>query len=257
MGIKIVDSKARWPWGDAFLAQQREKLGPKAILAFSSGKDAVAMAIVMKRHFEDLIPFCCYYVPGLKIMDEALDYYEDKLFKRPIIRAPHPVLLEWLRQYRYQTPETAKLISRAELPDQWSFLNIVDDIAEREGLPERTPYALGARAGEFFTRLVMCSKTGGLQLQRRQWWPIWEMNRAEALKTIEDEGLALSREYELFHSSFCGLDYGFMSQLKAHEPDDWKTVKQWFPLIDAELLRFERYESGFGGVGVKATPSPG
>lgn len=240
MSIKTEDLKKRWPWGDAFLRQMRERIGPRAIVAFSSGKDAVAMSVVMKPYFDELIPFCCYYVPGLKIMDEALAYYEERLFKRPIIRAPHPVLIEWLTQFRYQTPESARLIARANLPAQYTFIDLVNDIIETEGLEPGSLYAVGARSGEFFTRAVMCSKTGGLQAQRRQWWPVWHMTRNEILDTIEASGLAISREYELFHTSFCGLDYGFMSQLRNNEPDDWETVKHWFPLIEAELWRFER-----------------
>ncbi len=241
MSIKVEDSKKRFPWGDKFLEQMRERLGPKIIVAFSSGKDAVAMAVELNRHFEELIPFCCYYVPGLRIMDEALSYYEDKLFKRPIIRAPHPVFIEWMAGFRYQTPEGARQIARMGLPETLSFRDIVNDLAEEHGIDRGVPYALGARAGEFFTRAVMCSKSGGLQSGKGQWWPIWQMNRAEVLATIEGAGLALSREYDLFHSSFCGLDFGFMSQIAKHEPEDWATIKLWFPLIEAELLRFERH----------------
>lgn len=243
MSIKVADSKAKFAHGEPFLKQMRERLGTKAILAFSSGKDAVAAAIVMKRHFEEVIPFCCYYVPGLKIMDEALAYYEDKLFKRSIIRAPHPVFIEWLSDFRYQTPQSAKDIARAGLPSSLSFADIVRDIAQEHGIDAKAPYAIGARAGEFFTRAVMCSKSGGLQPGKRQWWPIWELTRNEVLQTIEGAGLALSREYDLFHSSFCGLDYAFVSQIKRHAPEDWVTLQHWFPLIEAELLRFERGSS--------------
>ena len=246
MSIKTEDLKKRWPWGDKFLRQMRERIGPRAIVAFSSGKDAVAMSVTMKPYFDELIPFCCYYVPGLRIMDEALAYYEERLFERPIIRAPHPVLMQWLTEYRYQSPESARLIARAQLPQNYSFLNIVNSIIEDEGLESGSLYAMGARSGEFFTRAVMCSKSGGIQAQRRQWWPVWQMNRNEILDTIEGAGLAISREYELFHTSFCGLDFGFMDQLAKHEPDDYAQVKRWFPLIDAERIRFLRNSSRAG-----------
>lgn len=240
MSIKIVDLKKRWPHGDAFLSEMRERLGPRIVVAFSTGKDAVAMAIELMRHFEDVIPFSCYYIPGLRIMEDAIDYYEDRLFKREIIRAPHPVFIEWLSSFRYQTPDTAREIAASGLPDRLTFQEIVSDIAEANGLPGDVLYAVGARAGEFFTRAVMCSKTGGVQAARRQWWPIWHMTRADVLATIRRSGLAISREYDLFHTSFCGIDYAFMSQLKKHEPEDWETVKRWFPLIELELLRFDR-----------------
>lgn len=241
MSIKLEDLKQKWPHGDKFLKQMREKLGPKIIVAFSTGKDAVAMSIELMRHFEEVIPFSCYYVPGLRIMEDAIEYYEENLFKRKIIRAPHPVFIEWLSAFRYQTPESAKEIARSGLPQSLSFEAIVRDLAEEHGLEDQKGmYAVGARSGEFFTRAVMCSKSGGIQAARRQWWPVWHMTKADVLNTIKGSNLAISREYELFATSFCGLDYGFMSQFAKHEPEDFETIKRWFPLIELELHRFDR-----------------
>lgn len=252
MSIKVVDSKEKFAWGEPFWRQMRERLGPRAVVAFSSGKDAVAMSIILKRHFEELIPFCCYYVPGLKIMDEALAYYEDYLFERPIIRAPHPALIDWLGSFRFQTPEGAHEIARAGLPPSLTLNTIARDIARTEGLDPKQPYALGRRAGEMFSALNMAAKSGGLQIAngRNQWWPIWHMTREEGLEVIKRSGLKLSREYDLFHSSFCGIDYAFLSQLKRYEPEDWATVKRWFPLIEVELMRFDRQPQAEGGADV-------
>ena len=232
--------KKRWPHGPAFIEQMREKIGPKCIVAFSSGKDAVAMSVAMKPHFEELIPFCCYYVPGLKIMDEALDYYETELFGGPIIRMPHPVLISWLAQLRYQTPESAKRVVAANLPSSITFPGIVAEIEKTHGIEPKTLYAVGARSGEFFSRAIQVKNHGGVWAASQQWWPVWEKTRQEVLDTISGAGLKLSREYDLFQTSFCGLDYGFMERIKRFEPEDWDAITRTFPLIDAELQRFDR-----------------
>ncbi len=243
MGNSIAELKARYKHGDEFLAEMRERIGPRLIVAFSSGKDAVCMALRLKRHFEELIPFCCYYVPGLRIMDEALAYYEDKLFGGPIIRAPHPALIAWLNENRYQTPEDVQDVAKSALPAHISFLEIVEMIAEKHGLDPKPIYAVGSRAGEFFGRAVTVDKNrGGVWWSHRQFWPIWEMTKTEVLDEIKRAGLRLSREYDVWQTSFCGIDYAFMRELKAKEPDDWQRVLEWFPLIEAEIGRFERWD---------------
>lgn len=243
MSMSIEALRQKWPHGEQFCKEIRAKVGPRLLLAFSSGKDALASAIVLRPRFEELIPFYCYYVPGLTIIEEALDFYERRLFKRPIIRAPHPIFITWLADFRFQTPTSAREIAALNLPRAWSYPDTVADICKAEGLPKGSVYATGARAGEFFTRLVMCQKSGGWQRNRQQVWPIWDMTRDQTLNLIDRSGIPLSREYDFFHSSFCGLDYAFISQIKEHVPEDWETIQRWFPLIELEIWRYERSRS--------------
>ena len=209
-------------------------------MGFSSGKDAVAMMLRVKPFFDEVVPYCAYYVPGLRIMDEALAYYEHELFGRKIIRAPHPWFVGALKRFMYQDPEGATQIARYQFPEPYTHQTIVDWIIEAEGLPEGQMLATGSRAGEFMYRGAAAAKSGGIQKPINQWWPIWEMNRADVLKIIADAGLKLSREYDLFNASIAGLDYSMVKPLQMREPEDWQTVKDWFPLIGAELWRFDR-----------------
>ena len=241
MGNTTAELKTRWPHGPKFLEEMRERIGPKCVVAFSTGKDAVAMTIALKPYFEELIPFIGIYVPGLRIMDEAIDYYETEVFGRKIIRFPHPAFISWMAELRFQTPESAKRVVSANLPKTLTFEGIVAQIQRASGIEPGAMYAVGSRCGEFLYRTQQVAKSGGMQPQMKQWWPIWDKSRQDVLDTIEGAGLRLSREYDMFHMSFCGIDYGIVSQFRKHEPDDYDTLVSWFPLIGAETLRYERH----------------
>lgn len=242
-GMRVVDSMKVHKHGDAFLRDMRDRLGPRVILAFSSGKDAVATALRMKPYFDEIVPYCAYYCPGLKIMDEALKYYEDTIFGRSIIRAPHPWFVNALQSLMYQDPKSAMLIGNYDFPPDYSHDHIIRWVIASEGLPEGQLCATGSRAGEMMHRGARAAKTGGVQANINQWWPIWEWSKADVFEQISKSGLKLSREYELFNASLAGFNYSYLYALEREEPEDFARVVAWFPLIGAEILRFERAKS--------------
>lgn len=76
----------------------REKLaadGRPVLLAFSCGKDSIAAWLAMRDMGIEVVPAYLYYVPGLRFVDEELDYFEQK-FQTRIKRYPHPSLYRWL-----------------------------------------------------------------------------------------------------------------------------------------------------------------
>ena len=71
----------------------REKLaadGRPVLLAFSCGKDSIAAWLAMRDMGIEVVPAYLYYVPGLRFVDEELDYFEQK-FQTRIKRYPHAV----------------------------------------------------------------------------------------------------------------------------------------------------------------------
>ena len=84
----------------------REKLaadGRPVLLAFSCGKDSIAAWLAMRDMGIEVVPAYLYYVPGLRFVDEELDYFEQK-FQTRIKRYPHPSLYRWLNNAVFQLP---------------------------------------------------------------------------------------------------------------------------------------------------------
>ena len=61
----------------------------KTLLAFSTGKDAVAAYLAIRDHFEEVVPYYLYLVPGLEFVDEQIDMYE-RQFGFKVTQLPHP-----------------------------------------------------------------------------------------------------------------------------------------------------------------------
>ena len=92
-------------------AQQSETL-----LAFSTGKDAVAAWLAIREHFDAVHPYYLYIVPGLEFVDESLDYYE-RFFGVRIARLPHPSLHRMLNNFVFQPPERCA-VTFYDLPER-------------------------------------------------------------------------------------------------------------------------------------------
>ena len=73
---------------------------------------------------------------------------------------------------------------------------------------------------------------------RRQFYPIFDWDKARLLKEIFDSKIALSVEYRLFGRSFDGLDYRSVAIIKEEFPDDYERIRELFPLVDLEVMRY-------------------
>ena len=85
------------PTGEEVIGQVRAAC-QDTLLAFSAGKDAIAAWLAIRPHFERVIPYYLYLVPGLEFVEESLAFYE-RFFGAKIARLPHSRLYDrrWRR----------------------------------------------------------------------------------------------------------------------------------------------------------------
>ncbi len=70
-----------WPNGSETIAKMAAR-SPRVLLSFSRGKDSIAMWLAMRGHFEKIVPYYFYLVPGLLDFEKrSLEFYE-KFFER-------------------------------------------------------------------------------------------------------------------------------------------------------------------------------
>jgi hypothetical protein len=220
--------------------QVRQEIGPKSILSFSRGKDSIGAYLAIRDHFEEIVPYHLYLVPGLSFVDESLDYYERHVFRRKIINLPHPSFFRWLNNYTFLPPGYAQVIRSAKLPN-FSYLDVFSWVCRIEGLdPEKMLVASGVRAADSPLRRVAFSKHGAISYSQRQYYPVHDWNKARLLSQIDASGIPLPDDYLLFGRSFDGLDYRFLKPLKDQRPADYRRILEFFPLAEAEVHRYER-----------------
>lgn len=243
-----IGTKAEWgaewpPRGPALMQAVRKTYGPRALLAFSRGKDSLATWLAMREHFDEIVPVHFVRVPGLEFVDESLDYYE-RFFGVRIYRLPHPKTYGMLRSFLFQTPSRIGLITGFDLPEQYDFPDAHDLLRAEEGLDEAVPCANGIRAADSPMRRVSLMTHGPISYNTRQWSPIWEYKKEELLKLIDRNEAKLPVDYRIFGRTFDGLDYRYLKPMKEHFPNDYKRVLEWFPLAELELWRIEKMGGG-------------
>ena len=58
------------------------------------------------------------------------------------------------------------------------------------------------------------------------------------MNSCKQYDIKLSKQYTIWGKSFDGLDYRFIEPLKRLYPGDYELLKSYFPLIEADLLRY-------------------
>lgn len=217
---------------------QQKTFENKVLLSFSGGKDAWGTLVAIKDHFE-IIPFYYYIVPGLDIIDEYLARCEKRLGR--IRRYPHPMLYNMLNSCTSQSPARIWAIEHMALPtfDKDYLHRCVENDA---GLPEFSAYtALGLRAADSIMRGSYFKNHGAVSEKRKVFSPIWDWNKARLLDELKRHDVKLSREYALFGRTMDGPVLLYSWGLKKYAPRDYARLLEWFPMLEAEVWRYERY----------------
>ena len=226
--------------GEAFAYNYavREKLaadGRPVLLAFSCGKDSIAAWLAMRDMGIEVVPAYLYYVPGLRFVDEELDYFEQK-FQTRIKRYPHPSLYRWLNNAVFQAPERLRYIEAARLPEP-SYEQMWDFIRADVGLDKSTWCADGVRAADSIQRRGAFVQYGYWRRNLKKVSPIGDWLKGEVLDCIRGHHIELPCDYAWFGRSFDGIDKRFTKVLKDKAPDDYATLLEWFPLLEVDHVR--------------------
>jgi 3'-phosphoadenosine 5'-phosphosulfate sulfotransferase (PAPS reductase)/FAD synthetase len=205
------------------------------LLAFSCGKDSIATWLALEDAGIEVVPAYLYYVPGLRFVDDELEYFESKFGQR-IHRYPHPSLYRWINSAVFQAPERLRVVEAAKLPTP-SYDQMWDLIRDDLGLPKDTWVADGVRAADSIQRRGAFTQYGYFRKRLKKVSPIGDWLKAETLDCISSHGVDLPIDYEWFGRSFDGLDRRFTAVLKEKAPDDFAVLKSWFPLLEVDHVR--------------------
>lgn len=228
---------------DDLLREIADITGGRCLLAFSRGKDALATWLTLRESglFPEIVPYHMSLVPGLRWIEEDLDYYED-WFATRIIRLPHISFYRQIGSLVFQPPHRESIIRELGFDQltNLTYRNVQEWICEDLGWDARTAWtASGVRAADSPQRRIHIVKGGAKSHKHRQFYPCFDMVKADVLEIIRRHGVRLPRDYEMFGRSFDGFDYRFVGPLKKHMPHEYETVKFWYPLVEAEILRHE------------------
>ncbi len=207
-------------------------------LGFSTGKDSLACAVLLKKMGIEFIPFFFYHCPELQFVERNIELYE-RLLKIKVIQMPHPMLYDYLRHEDFQPPAMINFLEdrgliKCSFEDMMNvyFLNIND---------RRQYYdVVGQRASESFNRRMVFKKQGFINHNTKTISLIADWTTKDVMNFLAAENIPLTDDYKIWNRSFDGLKYQFLFGVKEHYPDDWQIIKEYFPLIELELYRYKQ-----------------
>ncbi|WP_245932703.1 phosphoadenosine phosphosulfate reductase [Aquabacterium olei] len=215
-------------------------MSPRTLLSFSCGKDAIGAHLAIRDHFDEVVPYYLYLVPGLEFVDESLDYYERTLFGgRRIIRLPHPSLPRMLNALVFQPPDRVSVLDRLDMAEH-DYKEVTDAIKAELGMGDEVLTASGVRAADSPLRYMHFKKRGAITWTKGQYYPVFDWNKARLAEAIERAGVKLPVDYRLFGRTFDGIDLRFLIQIREHFPRDFQRILDWFPLAELELYRYDK-----------------
>ena len=214
----LIGTKESWgefwpPRGRNLMDAVAKSYGPRALLAFSCGKDSIAAWLAIREHFDEVVPVFFELVPGMAFVQESLAYYES-FFGTKILRLPHPTLYKMLRTNLYQTPSRIGLIQSWDLPEDYDYAMAHRLVREAHGLPKNVPCANGVRAADSPMRRVSLMSHGPVSYITKQWSPVWQFNKADVLGILDQHACKLPVDYRVWGRTFDGLDFRFLKPLK-------------------------------------------
>ena len=214
--------------------------GGRCLLAFSRGKDSIAAWLELRASglFPEIVPFHLNLVPSMRFIEDSLDYFED-WFQTRIIRLPHISFYRMLGNCVMQPPERIREITRLGLDQctRFTYDHVRRWLAEDLGWDEATTWtANGVRAADSPRRRIHIVKGQARNFSSKQFYPVFDMRKADVMAVLERHGVNLPKDYEMFGRSFDGIDYRFTGPLRKHLPDDFERLRFWFPLVEIDFL---------------------
>lgn len=217
-----------------------EKSNGTAIVSFSMGKDSIAAYINMRKYFDRVIPVFYYLVPGLSFQQKSLEYYQNEVFKdERIIMMPSPAIYRQLAYFMYQHPAAIDHIHKSDL-----YIPHYDEIFAAVkldlNLSEDTYTGVGVRMNDSLNRRFSIKRYGAENEKRKQFYPVFDWNNDTLISAIRESKIKLPIDYRIWGRSFDGFHYKFLKPLKTHFPEDFEKVKEIYPFVELELMRYEQ-----------------
>ena len=213
--------------------------GRPVLLACSLGKDSLAAWCALEKDGIEVVPVYFWTIPNLPLIAENIATIE-KVFGVKIHQAPHPRFFRMLSHYVLQPPQRITSIQYANI-NALDYDEMWPIIKEDLGLPADTYVCDGVRACDSIQRRASLTKHGILKQTTHKACVIADWQKQEVMDALEERGIGLPPDYEMFGRSFDGLDERFMRPLKENRPQDFEIIKKWFPFVDADIYRWQHY----------------
>jgi phosphoadenosine phosphosulfate reductase len=202
------------------------------IVAFSGGKDSLAVLDLCAQRFQRVEAFFMFWVCGLHFQEATLQWAEQR-YGIKIYRVPHFDLPALMDDQALNFARPSQRFLGRFTPRQ------LDDHVRRHF--KLTWIASGERKCDSLQRRGMLSAAGPWDQKRLHHYPIAEWAPRQVLAYLRAPRIPLPAEYGYLHRSLGGFRGEDLAAVAKHFPDDYQRILQVFPFVEAIRERWKIY----------------
>jgi hypothetical protein len=207
----------------------------KVTIGFSTGKDSVVGLDMLIKAGIEPIPIYFYCVPDLTFINNNIKMYEEHFGIR-VIKLPHPMLYDYIDNASWQPLDRGKSIPSyskitfAELTKGYLMCMQIKDVE----------YDCNCmKMADSLNRRLLLRKLPDIEEKKKIIYLTKYLTNTDCFNYIKTNNIPLTRDYEIWGRSWDGLKYDYSMGVKKFYPEDYEKIKEMFPLIDAEILRYK------------------
>ncbi|MCL1937608.1 MAG: hypothetical protein FWF52_04335 [Candidatus Azobacteroides sp.] len=209
----------------------------EATLGFSTGKDSVVGLDMLLKAGLKVIPIYFYVVPGLKFIEDNIKMYEDH-FEQRIVRLPHPMLYDYIDHLDWQPYDRAKTIAK-NANGHTSFRELTNAYLKCMDISGFEYDCNCMKMADSLNRRLLLRKIPDVDEAKKIIYLTKYLTDKGCFDYIKAHNIPLTKDYEIWGRSWDGLKYDYTMGVKKFYPEDYETIKSYFPLIDAEIIRYK------------------
>ena len=225
------------------VAEEAYKQGiRKVTMGFSTGKDSVVGLDQLLKAGIEVLPVYHYIVPGLKFIERNIKLYEDH-FKVRVLRLPHPILYDYINHQDWQPFDRAKTLSQFNL-GVLSF-RLVTNMYLLSNKLEGFDYDVNCmKMADSLNRRLLLKNRPDVDHEKKVIYITKYFTNNQCFEYLKKNGIPLTEDYRIFGRSWDGLSYHFTMGVKKYYPEDYELIREYWPLIDAEVMRYKIVSNG-------------
>lgn len=216
------------------LLEEQAKTHSTVLVAYSGGKDSLAVLDLCAKKFQRVLCFFMYFVPGLEVCERQLAFARQR-YGVEVCQFPHFAAIASLRDGLFcDQPDAVFNLPDIGLKEMYAWVMgatgvdmIVTGAKEADGLKRR----------QFFANVRDSSDP----VWKHVIWPIRKWRKADVLDYLAANKIPLPEAQPGAVTSGIGLQHDTLCWLHDRHPEDFKKILRWFPYAGAAVKRRDYY----------------
>ena len=209
----------------------------KVTIGFSTGKDSLVGIDLLKKAGIEFIPIYFYIVPDLQFIENTIKRYE-VLFDMKVVRLPHPVLYDYINHQDWQPLDRTMTIGQFNL-GKITFRLLTNMYLQSKKIKGFDYDCNCMKMADSLNRRLLLRNKPDIDSKTKTIYLTKYFSTGQCFAYLKENNIPLSDDYRIFGRSFDGLSYHFLMGVKKYYPEDYERIKEYWPLIDAEIMRYE------------------